>query len=318
MKQIILTAIKKLLTAISILLITAVNYAHSEAAPGGGTYTVERQMGGDECAQLGGEIINTLSQKDCGANEYLGEVVGMRCPCICCKREEAKALTFANIYTVERIIDGDTLKLANGEIVQLIGIDAPELFSIDGKYYSELEPSEELLQKTERWGVDLEAMDKMGQEATEFIKWLEGKEIELEFDIQERDKYGRLLAYVYSPLNINMVNAVVVKDEDCLNRDEERPKLFWKYYKGCTAHLNATVIKAGYATPTAIPPNVKYSDLFKKLYEEARKHERGLWTEEETKGSFEDFINVPSDETEESKGIFKYIDQNGVKLDTSF
>ena len=29
-------------------------------------------------------------------------------------------------YTVERVIDGDTLKLTNGETVRLIGIDAPE------------------------------------------------------------------------------------------------------------------------------------------------------------------------------------------------
>jgi len=29
-----------------------------------------------------------------------------------------------------------------------------------------------------------------------------------------------------------------------------------------------------------IPPNVKYADLFKELYEEAREQKRGLWSEE--------------------------------------
>ena len=32
----------------------------------------------------------------------------------------------AQAYTVERVIDGDTFKLTNGEEVQLIGIKVPE------------------------------------------------------------------------------------------------------------------------------------------------------------------------------------------------
>ena len=50
-------------------------------------------------------------------------------------------------------------------------------------------------------------------------------------------------------------------------------------YKNNSWHvfLNATIIKAGYATPMTIPPSVKYADLFKELYEEAREQKRGLW-----------------------------------------
>jgi len=180
---------------------------------------------------------------------------------------QSEALLEVETYTVERVIDGDTLKLTNGEEVQMIGIKAPE-------------------------------DEKVGQEATEFIKWLEGKEIELEFDVQERDKYGRLLAYVYSPIILNMINAVVVKDERCLERDEEASKFFYKYYEGCSAHLNASIIKAGYATPMTIPPNVKYADLFQRLYEEAQKEGRGLWKErelklgEESEASFDEVIET--------------------------
>ena len=39
-----------------------------------------------ECAQSGGEIINTLTEEGCKSeSEFLGEVSGLRCPCICCK-----------------------------------------------------------------------------------------------------------------------------------------------------------------------------------------------------------------------------------------
>ena len=34
--------------------------------------------------------------------------------------------SYAQTYKVERVIDGDTLGLTNGEKVRLIGIDAPE------------------------------------------------------------------------------------------------------------------------------------------------------------------------------------------------
>ncbi len=41
--------------------------------------------------------------------------------------------------------------------------------------------------------------------------------------------------------------------------------------------LNAFVVQQGYASPMTIPPNVKYADLFKELYQEAREQKRGLW-----------------------------------------
>ena len=44
--------------------------------------------------------------------------------------------------------------------------------------------------------------------------------------------------------------------------------------------LNATIIKAGYAKPHPESPNVKHTELFQKLYEEARKERRGLWKDE--------------------------------------
>lgn len=201
----------------------------------------------------------------------------------------------AQTYTVQRVIDGDTIKLSNGEEVQLIGIDAPES-----------QPNDKAKRDAERTGKDLETITKMGQEATEYMEMVvSGKEVRLEFDVQERDKYGRLLAYVFL-------------DDPYTKFRESLPYLYWLDE---SIFVNATMIKASYATPMTIPPNVKYAELFEKLYQEARKEGRGLWAKEETaknKNSFDDFLNVPSIKQEDPKGLWKYIDQNGVKLDTSF
>jgi len=225
------------------------------------TYTVERVIDGNECTELGGEIINTLSQADCGSNEYLGEVEGLKCPCICCKKIEA--VVSSSFYFVERVIDGDTIKLTNGERVRLIGIDTPES-----------KPNAKAMQDSMRTGKDLKAIYKMGQEATEFVSeyFNKDKEVLLQFDVQERDKYGRLLAYVYIPVaHIDFLREFKFADENfqsVFKRDGED----WGYIM-----LNAAIIQNGYATPMTIPPNVKHADLFKKLYKEARERKRGLW-----------------------------------------
>ena len=67
--------------------------------------------------------------------------------------------------------------------------------------------------------------------------------MELEFDSQRRDKYGRLLAYVYL--------------ED-------------------GTFLNAEQIKQGYATVFR-KVLFKYRDAFKKHEREARENKRGVW-----------------------------------------
>jgi micrococcal nuclease len=87
----------------------------------------------------------------------------------------------------------------------------------------------------------------MGRRAYRFTKNLvEGKRVALEFDVEKHDRYDRLLAYVY------------LKDA---NR----------------TFVNAQIVNEGYASLMTIPPNVKYADLFLKLYQEARQNRRGLW-----------------------------------------
>lgn len=77
-------------------------------------------------------------------------------------------------FTVERVVDGDTLKLTNKWRVRLIGIDTPETVKHD--------------HPVEPWGPEATAFTR------EFVK---GGKVRLRFDRERKDDYGRVLAYVY-------------------------------------------------------------------------------------------------------------------------
>jgi micrococcal nuclease len=146
-----------------------------------------------------------------------------------------KANNYDNIR-VERVVDGDTLRLENGERVRLIGIDTPEMHE-----------SDKLYRDSQKTGQDVKVIQALGQRAYNFTRDLvEGKRVRLEFDVEKRDKYQRLLAYIY------------LKDG---------------------TFVNAEIVKHGYASLMTYPPNIKYVDTFKQLYQEARKNNRGLWKE---------------------------------------
>jgi micrococcal nuclease len=145
------------------------------------------------------------------------------------------SLSYAENHKVKRVIDGDTLLLNNGEKVRLIGIDAPE---------SRVNPRVE--KQVELEGKDLKTIISMGEKATKFVRSLvkPGDKVKIEFDVERRDQYGRLLGYVY------------LADGRMLNEE---------------------IVKAGYGNPLTHPPNVKYQETFLKAYREARKDGRGLW-----------------------------------------
>ncbi len=88
----------------------------------------------------------------------------------------------------------------------------------------------------------------MGKRATKYVSSLvkPGHKVTIEFDTQQRDRYDRLLGYVY------LSNGKM---------------------------LNEEIVKAGYANVMTIPPNVKYQDRFLKAYKQARERNRGLWQE---------------------------------------
>jgi micrococcal nuclease len=130
--------------------------------------------------------------------------------------------------TVVRTVDGDTVwvRLANGvEKVRYIGIDTPEVHH------------------------PTRGEEPGGRAATEINRGLVGERpVRLEPDVQLRDRYGRLLAYVW------------VKRAD-----------------GVEFMVNAEMVRLGYAQVMTIPPNVRHAEMFRKLAAEARENHRGLW-----------------------------------------
>ncbi|MBI1881017.1 MAG: lamin tail domain-containing protein [Chloroflexi bacterium] len=116
--------------------------------------------------------------------------------------------------TVARVVDGDTAELTNGRRVRYIGINTPEH---DQPYYAE---------------------------ATTLNRQLvEGKDVQLEFDLETFDQYGRSLAYVWSEGRL----------------------------------VNLEIVRLGYANAFTVPPNVRYEKEFREAEREAREAERGLW-----------------------------------------
>jgi len=132
------------------------------------------------------------------------------------KVNESKGKT----YLVTKVIDGDTIQLENGRKVRYIGIDTPET----------VHPNKPI--------------QCFGKEASNKNKELVyGKRVRLEKDISDRDKYGRLLRYVY-------VDDIFV---------------------------NLELVEQGYATVYTYPPDVKYQDKFLAAQRRAIKNNRGLW-----------------------------------------
>lgn len=127
---------------------------------------------------------------------------------------------------VVRVVDGDTIhvRLPDGtkEKVRYIGIDTPESVKPDT-------PVECFAKAASARNGELVA----------------GERVELRTDAEERDRYGRLLAYVY----------------------RERDGVF----------VNAALVREGYAQPLTIAPNVRHADEFAALARSARTAGRGLW-----------------------------------------
>lgn len=126
---------------------------------------------------------------------------------------------------VRRVVDGDTIeaRLPGGgvEDVRYIGIDTPE---------------------TVKPGAPVGCF---GHRASDFNHTLvEHRPVRLVFDVERRDVYGRLLAYVY------------------LGR----------------TFVNAEIIRRGFARSLTIPPNDSHAQLFRRLERRAGRRGRGLWS----------------------------------------
>ena len=139
---------------------------------------------------------------------------------------------------VVSVLDGDTIKVmyeGRKQSVRLIGIDAPESRK-NGK----------ALRDSARSSRDIGTILAQGRRARDYVRGLvtKGDEVAIELDAERRDRYGRLLGYVY------------LSDGRM---------------------LNDLVIRNGYASPLTIAPNVRYRERFLKSYRYARENGLGLW-----------------------------------------
>jgi micrococcal nuclease len=127
---------------------------------------------------------------------------------------------------VLRVVDGDTILVAvsgRQERVRYIGVDTPE---------------------TVKPHTRVQCFGKRASAANHRL--VDGREVRLVADAEARDRYGRLLAYVY-------------RADDGL-------------------FINEALIRGGYATTLAITPNVRFAERFTALARQARDAGRGLWS----------------------------------------
>lgn len=115
-----------------------------------------------------------------------------------------------------RVVDGDTIECGGTTKVRLIGIDSPEMDQ--GDY---------------------------GSQARDALQALipESGKVELEYDVEQTDRYGRALAYVWAG----------------------------------DRHLNLQMLQQGWAMILTYPPNVRHVELFRAGQASARVSKRGLW-----------------------------------------
>ncbi len=127
----------------------------------------------------------------------------------------------SSLAFVSRVIDGDTIQIDTGEKVRYIGMNTPE--TVDPR----------------------KPVECFGKEASAYNKNLVlNKKVKLVKDISDKDKYGRLLRYVYL--------------ED-------------------GTFVNLKLVSYGYAYADTVPPNVVHASDFVKAQNQARQANLGLW-----------------------------------------
>lgn len=132
--------------------------------------------------------------------------------------QQSAAKPSAENVFVSRVVDGDTFEIEGGGIIRILGINTPER----GQF--------------------------LYGNASNFLRgMIEGKNVTMERDIAETDKYGRRLRYVF-------IGGIFVEEE---------------------------ILKRGLANSFIIPPNEKYSAGLKEAEQYARENNIGLWEADE-------------------------------------
>lgn len=117
--------------------------------------------------------------------------------------------------------------------MRLLGLDAPERFS-----------GPRLDQQARQLGLPAEELRRWADAAYAFTRrHLAGQRVGVELDQEERDEFGRLLAYIWAGRTL----------------------------------FNLELVRRGYAWAHPVPPNLRHAAAFAACEQEARELRRGLW-----------------------------------------
>ena len=142
--------------------------------------------------------------------------------------------------SVVYVVDGDTIHVQlkdRVEKVRYLGINAPEIPHPHGRVEARAGEGRRGLRHFPHTKAAGEAAKRIN------VELVSGKHVRLELDRERRDRYKRLLAYVW------------VGD----------------------TMINAEMVKRGYAEGMSVRPDFLHRTLFTKLQDEAREAGRGLW-----------------------------------------
>lgn len=153
----------------------------------------------------------------------------------------------AEMYFIQEVVNGNTLRLLSGETVRLIGVDIPEM------------RPDMSLQERQR-------VTNNRLEAAAYVRSLvSGAKADLQFDVKERDEEGNILAYAWFLYpEANVKEALEFKDDYRVDDIVED----WGDHK-YVAFLNAAVIKSGYGVySNSDSENAEHSELLASVYQQ--------------------------------------------------
>jgi micrococcal nuclease len=175
------------------------------------------------------------------STDKLGQTVFSDKPTANAQKITTSPLPYRYRHHVAKVYDGDTIRLSNGDKVRLLGINTPEIES----HFQQAQVG--------------------GQSAKNWLSQkLSNHDVMLEYDVEKRDKYDRLLAHIYL--------------------DDE--------------HINKSLLAQGLATLVVIPPNIKYSEELIAAQNEAMIERLGLWS----LGSYQPTVISPQHSVTLKKG----------------
>lgn len=139
-------------------------------------------------------------------------------------------------FKVSKVFDGDTILLEDGRKIRLLGINTPEIASFNKQ------------------------AEVGGDKAFNWLKQqLSDKKVSIETDVEQFDKYGRTLAYIFREDN---------------------------------TFINLELLKTGLAFLSLFPPNLKYADSLIHAQQNAIQNNLGIWTEKEYATARYDTLNL--------------------------